>query len=326
MRRLREASLRTKGSIIACAILFADARPAVVDGDGEHVLANVGRDPRFVAIGDRIVDEVRKKPAQGDRIPQHFGLLRRLGELDRHQLVGAAAVLGLACEQRGDFDQFLMVGGRAGPECEERVVEQAAHLVEIVHGLRAFRSIGNEIGAQPEARHIGAKIMGNAANERHARAQQVGNTPGQAVECAGQRADLRRTARQIGNDRRFGAERHCIDRLGKFLDRSRLAAQEIQRDGGDADPENPRPETGRQSENRKAEHAACGNNQRLAVLEADLDLHRPRRYPGQRLERALEKFAGGFDADPYLTVAQRAEVAAQDEIDERRLIPVRLAR
>ena len=67
------------------------------------------------------------------------------------------------------------------------------------------------------------------------------------------------------------------------------------------------------------------HHQGLPAREFDLDLNGPRRGPGQGLHRSGEQLRGRLDADAHLAPTQRGEVAAQDQLDHRSLVPGGLA-
>ena len=87
---------------------------------------------------------------------------------------GEAPIRNFPLEKFGDADQLLMTIGGARLDGEKRIVEQPPHVVEILHGLRPLALVGDELGAQPEPRRVGAEIVGDAADERHARLEEIG--------------------------------------------------------------------------------------------------------------------------------------------------------
>ncbi len=112
---------------------------------------------------------------------------------------------------------------------------------------------------------------------------------------------------------------------GQIAQRPRLAAHHQHRHHGYGKAQHAGPEARREAQHAEVQQAARGHHQGFPGLEPDLDLDRAGRDPGQRLHRPGKQLRGRLDAHAHLAPAERGEIAAQDELDHRRLVPGRLA-
>ena len=126
-------------------------------------------DRRLAAIGDGVVGEIGEEAAERHGIAEKLGGSRLAFKGERDWGSGETAVRDFPLEQVGNRDQLFMVIGLARLDGKKGIVEEPAHVVEILHGIGPRRLIGDELGAETEPRRVSAEIVGDAADQRHAR-------------------------------------------------------------------------------------------------------------------------------------------------------------
>jgi hypothetical protein len=149
--------------------------------------------------------------------------------------------------------------------------------------------------AQPQPCCEGTHIVGDAADQGHARAQHLAQPSLQPVERGDDRTDLRRAAACLRKQWRIGGQIDAVDGSGEPSQRPGLPLHDEQRQQRHDGPENASAEADRQAERRDRQQGVGIDDQRLAGRQRNLKLGRICHQPREPWKPRVRSIVGRCD-------------------------------
>lgn len=134
--------------------------------------------------------------------------------------------------------------------------------------------------------------MRNAAEQRHAAAQQLCQPRLQSLEGGNQRAQFGAAAFDVRQFDHVAVEADPVYRAGKFFQRPDFPVHDEQRQKRNDAAEEAGKYAGRQAERRDQKRRHAFDDERAAILHADADLQRPPALPTEADRAGLRQWHG----------------------------------
>ena len=251
-------------------------RPLVIDGQNDDGIFQLQPQAGDATIFDGVVDDVGDDAPERQTVAEHNDTARGLicREFDVTAL--SPAIIGLRAHQRREVHHLLGELPGADAARQQRVVEQADHVVDVGNGALLFGRVGDFLDAQPQSRREGPDVMGDAADQGHARPHHLAQPRLQAVERGDDRANLRRAAACLGQRRRIGRQIDPVHGGGKLRQWPGFALHDQQGQQRHDGAEQSGAEADRQTERRHRQAGRCVHDQRFPGIQSDPELDRVR--------------------------------------------------
>ena len=217
-------------------MLRRDARPVVVDVNGDEALLARGAHHDRLAVALRVGEEIAEAALERERPHLDVEIALRLDADPRAVALGVGAQIVEHFAQVRRRRRFAGVAAREG----EIGLEHAPHLVDVLLQRLDFRRFVDDRERQLEARQDGAQVVADAVEHRRALLRGALDAPLHFDEGVAGLANFARAARM---ELDVAPLAEILRRLGEAQDRADLVAQEEdgdrdQHDRGAEHPEN----------------------------------------------------------------------------------------